>query len=45
MLVSWIQAHVLENEERLQELDEISDALGLPIRLDGVWAESVRTYP
>jgi hypothetical protein len=45
MLVSWIQAHVLENEERLQELDEISDALGLPIRLDDVWAESDRTHP
>lgn len=43
MLISWIQAHVLENEERVLEHDEISDTLGLPIRLDDVWAE--RSHP
>lgn len=45
MLVSWIQAHVLENNERLGELDAISDALGLPIRLDDLWPEADRTHP
>lgn len=44
MMVTWIVAHILEDQPMLEKLDELSEYLHLPLRFDDTWARKHRAH-
>lgn len=45
MAATWVFAHIMNDEERLGQLDKYSDQLHIPIRYDEDWPVSLRAHP
>ncbi len=45
MMVTWIVAHILNDQPMLERLNGLSDDLHLPLRFDDTWARKVLAHP